>query len=577
MSTAVATPPTAQPKRSSRVGETLLFRGSTALIGLHVLDDNFLQPQPGTSIADHLVSGLVLLALLALAAWAYPLLRPGYRGLLALVMALPALLSGVEAIHYGREVGLSGDDYTGLLAMGTAPLLLGLGAVTLWRSRRTGDRLYRRYSRRLLKFAAAVVVTPLIAMPVAIAYVGSHAARTEVPPAQLGTAYEDVKLETSDGLELEGWYVPSQNGAAVIVFPGRSGTRKQARMLADNGYGVLLYDRRGEGASEGDPNGWGWDFDKDIKAGIDFLQQREDVEPGRIGGLGLSVGGEMLLQTAAEDTDLAAVVSEGAGARTVAEEVSDAEGLEKASTFLTLPRARCRERGLLEPGAAAAPEGADPEDRAPAGPADPRRQPRRRNPHPRLLPGRARAQADLAGARRRPHRRNRRTTERVRAPRRRLPRRRAARPIEERDMPFFLLQHSHDATSAPQRSPPGRASTAPCGTAARPPRAWPAATRCGGRWRPRTDRRRSAAAPVRGRADHAHRDPRGADPVSARRLGARLGLGHAERPARRGLALALDLALRRDPHHVAGQADLLEPRDQDRGRVEQALPPAQTV
>ena len=163
----------------------------------------------------------------------------------------------------------------------------------------------------------------------------SHAARAEVPAAELGTAYEDVKLQTSDGLELEGWYVPSRNGAAVIVFPGRSGTRKQARMLADNGYGVLLYDRRGEGASEGDPNGWGWDFDKDIRAGIDFLKGRADVEPGKIAGLGLSVGGEMLLQTAAEDHDLAAVVSEGAGARTRAEEVSGAEGLDKAGTFLT--------------------------------------------------------------------------------------------------------------------------------------------------------------------------------------------------------------------------------------------------
>ena len=95
-----------------------------------------------------------------------------------------------------------------------------------------------------------------------------------------------MKLHTSDGLDLAGWYVPSRNGAAVIVFPGRSGTRKQARMLARNGYGVLLYDRRGEGASEGDPNGWGWDFDKDILAGIDFLKDRPDVDPHRIGGLG---------------------------------------------------------------------------------------------------------------------------------------------------------------------------------------------------------------------------------------------------------------------------------------------------
>ena len=285
----------------STSGETGLFRLATGLIGLHVLDDNFLAPQPGTGIADHLVSGLLPLTLLALAAWAYPRLRPGYRGLLALTMALPAGLSGVEAIHYGTATGLSGDDFTGLAALATAPLLLGLGTLTLWRSRRRGDRLWRRYPRRALKLALALALAATVALPASLAYVATHAARAEVPAAELGTAYEDVKLQTSDGLELEGWYVPSRNGAAVIVFPGRSGTRKQARMLAANGYGVLLYDRRGEGASEGDPNGWGWDFDKDIRAGIDFLKQRADVEPGKIAGLGLSVGGEMLLQTAAED------------------------------------------------------------------------------------------------------------------------------------------------------------------------------------------------------------------------------------------------------------------------------------
>jgi fermentation-respiration switch protein FrsA (DUF1100 family) len=315
--------------------QTTVFRVAAGLIGLHVLDDSFLQPQPGSGPADHLVSGLVPLALLALAAWGYPRMRAGLRGALALVLALPAALSGVEAIHYGPAAGLSGDDYTGILAMAAAPLLIGLGVVTLWRSRRTGDALYRRYPRRALKLAVVVAVAPLIAMPVSIAYVGSHAARSEVPPARLGATYEDVTLRTSDGLELEGWYVPSRNGAAVIAFPGRSGTRKHARMLADNGYGVLLYDRRGEGASQGDPNGWGWDFDKDIEAGIEFLERRPDVEAGRIGGLGLSVGGEMLLQTAAKTTGLAAVVSEGAGARTLGEEVSDAAGLNKVSAFVS--------------------------------------------------------------------------------------------------------------------------------------------------------------------------------------------------------------------------------------------------
>ena len=88
---------------------------------------------------------------------------------------------------------------------------------------------------------------------------------------ELGVAYENVKFETSDGLELEGWYVPSKNGAAVIAFPGRNGPQKQTRMLARHGYGVLLFDRRGEGKSEGDPHAFGWGGEKDIKAAIAYL------------------------------------------------------------------------------------------------------------------------------------------------------------------------------------------------------------------------------------------------------------------------------------------------------------------
>jgi hypothetical protein len=246
---------------------------------------------------------------------------------MALALVVPAVLSGVEAIYYGGKTGLVGDDYTGILALLAAPVLLGLGAWTLWSSRRLGDGLVRRYSRRALKTVGVLAALLLTLIPLAVSYVGSHVARAEVPAAKLGAAHENVTLETGDGLELEGWYVPSKNRAAVIVVPGRSGTQNQARMLARHGYGVLLYDRRGEGESEGDPNGFGWDFDKDIRAGIDFLKQRADVDPQRIGGLGLSVGGEMMLQTAADTRELAAVVSEGAGARTVGEEVDDVSGL----------------------------------------------------------------------------------------------------------------------------------------------------------------------------------------------------------------------------------------------------------
>jgi dienelactone hydrolase len=89
---------------------------------------------------------------------------------------------------------------------------------------------------------------------------------------------------------------------------------------------VLLFDRRGEGESEGDPNGFGWQGERDIHAAVAFLQQRDDVDPERIGGIGLSVGGEMMIEAAAESSALKAIVSEGGSSRSVRDEAANPEG-----------------------------------------------------------------------------------------------------------------------------------------------------------------------------------------------------------------------------------------------------------
>lgn len=291
------------------------------MAALHVVDDSFLQPQPGTSAGDHLVGGLVQAGLLLLAAWGYPRLRPGARASLAVGVGLFTVVMGVgEAGYYTREAGPSGDDFTGLLCVPAGFLLIGIGLVTLWRSRRGGS-VVRRYLRRALLALGALLVAILVVFPVAQSYVVTHAARAYVPTPDLGVAHEDVAFSTRDGLRLEGWYVPSENGAAVIVFPGRKGPQKPARILAQNGYGVLLFDRRGEGESDGDPNAFGWAGTRDVEAAIAFLRGRPEVDDARIGGLGLSVGGEVMLQAAAEADDLRAVVSEGAGIRSVREAV----------------------------------------------------------------------------------------------------------------------------------------------------------------------------------------------------------------------------------------------------------------
>ena len=98
----------------------------------------------------------------------------------------------------------------------------------------------------------------MLVLPIAVGYAFTHVTRTEVPKDELGVPHENVTLTTSDDLKLRGWYVPSRNGAAVIVFPGRAATQDRARFLIRHGYGVLLYDRRGEGESDGDVNAYGW-------------------------------------------------------------------------------------------------------------------------------------------------------------------------------------------------------------------------------------------------------------------------------------------------------------------------------
>jgi predicted alpha/beta hydrolase len=169
-----------------------------------------------------------------------------------------------------------------------------------------------------------LLVCLFVLIPLGYAYVGTHVARPPVDDIDLGsTAVEQVELRTSDGLNLEGSYVPSKNGAAVIVAFGRKGTQAPARLLARHGYGVLIFDRRDEGESDGDPNPYAWtEGERDLLAAIEFLKGRPDVEAGRIGGVGLSVGGETFLQAAAHSEDLQAVVSEGATASSVGELLS---------------------------------------------------------------------------------------------------------------------------------------------------------------------------------------------------------------------------------------------------------------
>jgi uncharacterized protein len=304
------------PKRST--GEVLLFRIAVVILAVHTAVDSFIAPEPGTGPADHLSRGLVSLALLGLAAAAYPRLRAGGRAAVAAALGALALEGAALAAADALAVGARGEDWTGFLLGPVGLVLVALAAVLLWRSRKPG-RL--RWFRRGALGVVAVVATYWFVVPVAMAILSTHRPRAAVEQVSLGRSYEQVTLRTSDGLQLAGWYVRSRNGAAVISYPTRDGKIPQARILARHGYGVLLLDARGYDGSQGDPNLFGWDDAKDIDAAVAWLQQRPDVKHGQVGGIGFSVGGEMMLQAAAANTGLRAVVSEGAGFRSVREEL----------------------------------------------------------------------------------------------------------------------------------------------------------------------------------------------------------------------------------------------------------------
>ena len=212
--------------------ERVLAIGALALVALHVVDDSFLQPEPGTSAADHLVSGLVPLALLAGAAVVYGRARAGVRATLALLVRLlrrperhrgRVLLAQRRAVR--RRLHRVPVDRRRIRPPRRS------ASATLWRSRRTDDSRLRRYLRRAAITVGVLLLVSQVLFPTAIAYVVTHTARAEVPTPNLGAAHEDVAFTTSDGLRLEGWFVPSRNGATVIAFPGRSGPQKQTRML----------------------------------------------------------------------------------------------------------------------------------------------------------------------------------------------------------------------------------------------------------------------------------------------------------------------------------------------------------
>ena len=134
-------------------------------------------------------------------------------------------------------------------------------------------------------------------------------------PTSLGVAYEDVTLTSKDGVTLDGWYIKSRNGAAVIMLHGHSGNRLAANYhveaLIRAGYGIVMFDLRAHGNSGGRRFARSQHEVDDVLTAVTFLSKRPDVTAASIGIVGISVGGMLAIQAAAQTVAIRAIWVDG--------------------------------------------------------------------------------------------------------------------------------------------------------------------------------------------------------------------------------------------------------------------------
>ena len=232
------------------------------------------------------------------------------------IVSLPA--AATIAIAYLTKAGASTRAIAALLAT-FASLALLIGGLVVLASTAHGWRRWMMVPAGLATaFVTVTTIFPAVyATNVPRPHLGSQR------PSDYGLSYADATFETTDGFVLSGWYIPSTNRSAIVLLHGASSTRTnvldQAVVLARHGYGVLMFDARGHGQSDGRAMEFGWYGDRDVSAAITYLQTRPDVDPGRLGVVGLSMGGEEAIGAMASDPRIRATVAEGATNRVFAD------------------------------------------------------------------------------------------------------------------------------------------------------------------------------------------------------------------------------------------------------------------
>lgn len=176
-----------------------------------------------------------------------------------------------------------------------------------------------RLTARLLPLGRATL-TALVFGVAFLATVATHRCKLadgQDPMSVFGIPFDHVRFPTSDGLTLDGWFVPDQSrnhiaDRTIIICHGAGANKGNfiwfLAPLAHQGYNVLFFDFRAHGASDGRTTTYGIRERLDVLAAVDWLKRERPEQSRRIVGLGSSQGSLALALAAADDPRIDAII-----------------------------------------------------------------------------------------------------------------------------------------------------------------------------------------------------------------------------------------------------------------------------
>ena len=138
---------------------------------------------------------------------------------------------------------------------------------------------------------------------------------TKLNPSDLKLKYEEINFKSTDGIKLNGWFIPNKKAKATIIvmhgYPADKANLLGTAQFLSKDFNVFLFDFRSFGKSEGKFTTIGCLEKNDLLGAIKYLETEKKIT--KIGLYGFSLGGAIALM--ANHKNIKAIASDSSYAK----------------------------------------------------------------------------------------------------------------------------------------------------------------------------------------------------------------------------------------------------------------------